>query len=154
MDKKFIKEAFITLSAAGLITFGSIAAIANEHFGDDDIRSAAYVLRTLEQNNSTLPLLIKKAEETGNGIAVEVEVAEGPNGEYIEIELYRNKEIIQVTCDLASGEILNVSQPKVMSSLIARICEQYETLGQNKISIEKAIRLAEIKPVELLMVLK
>lgn len=144
MDRRVLKEAIITLAIALLTTFGAVSAIADEYFSDDDMKNIAYVVSAFEQSNSTLPLLIEKAEKAGQGVAVEVEVEEGVDGRYLEISLFRENEIIQVKCSLITGEILSVGQPEFLPSIISKICDQYKTIKYNKISMTKAVRLAEI----------
>ncbi|NDV26835.1 PepSY domain-containing protein [Desulfovibrio sp. JC010] len=146
MDKSILKEAFIVLCAAITITFGSISAIADDFFSDDYIKSADYIIQAAQQSNCTLAALVAKAEEKAEGIAVEVEIEGEENGSrHVEIDILRKQEIVQVTASLATGEILSISQPEFMPSVIEKICKYYDPIEKSKLSMEQAIREAELK---------
>ncbi|WP_421902741.1 PepSY domain-containing protein [Maridesulfovibrio sp.] len=144
MDKAIIKELFIVFCAAITVTFGAISAIADDFYSDDYIKSADYIMKSAQHSNCTLAALVGKAEKAAQGIAIEVEIEDEDGQQYVEVDILRQKDIVQVKCSLMTGKILNISEPEFLSSLIEKLCSQYQSTQDKKLSMEEAIRQAEI----------
>ncbi|NDV22083.1 hypothetical protein [Desulfovibrio sp. JC022] len=145
MDKTVFKEVLIVFCAASIISLGSISAIADDFFSDDYIKSADYIMKSAKVGNCTLATLVGKAEKAAQGIAVEVEIEESDSEKnYVEIDVLRQKDIVQVQCSLITGEIVEISQPEFMSSLLERVCNYYDSIKDDQLGMEQAIRQAEL----------
>ncbi len=145
MNNNVLKEALIVLCTATTITFGAISAIADDFFGDDDMKNADYIIESIKTSKTTLAGLVVKAEAETKGIALEIEIEDEDGVQYVEIDILRGKEIVQVKASLKTGEILNISQPKFMPTLIENICSNYDSIKQNTLGMENAIKQAELK---------
>lgn len=145
MNNTVLKEALIVLCTATTITFGAISAIADDFFGDDDMKNADYIIESIKTGKTTLAALVGKAEKETNGIALEIEIEDENGVQYVEIDILRGKEIVQVKASLKTGEILSISQPEFMPTLIENICSNYDSIKQNTLGMEDAIKLAELK---------
>ncbi len=145
MSKKILKEMLIVTCAVTTLSFGAITATANDFGSDDYIKSADYIMKSAKIGNCTLATLVGKAEKAAQGIAIEVEIEESDSEKhYVEIDILRQKDIVQVQCSLITGEILDISQPEFMPSLLERFCNYYDSIKDDQLSMEQAIRQAEL----------
>ncbi|SIN79229.1 PepSY domain-containing protein [Halodesulfovibrio marinisediminis] len=102
-------------------------------------RSLVTVIETMQQQHIEIPNIIFAAEAAGNGVAIGFELTEN----VIEVTLLRDNEIIRVDCSATTGNVMDISSPEVLHSILTRLFNRYSVLKTAKISLREAIAIAE-----------
>jgi len=129
---------------AAVIALTPVAMLAEGHNDHGDgYREADVVIRSMEQHQITLPQIIKTAEKAGEGIAIGVEVEDDSAIQTIEVTLLRDNEVLCVNLSPLTGDVVKIGSPEIIHSAVARLTNRYDSLKDNKVSLQEAVSIAE-----------